>query len=86
MLAEVRDEEIRRVRAAVVRYQAAQDAIQDRIEEEGGPTSAHEHDSGWNRLADRQERAGAWLCILLEKRGRPEDVALVSAIRSSAWP
>lgn len=62
------------MRAAVVRYQAAQDAIQDRIEEEGGPASAHEHDSGWNRLADRQERAGAWLCILLEKRGRPEDV------------
>ena len=80
------DTEIERVTAAVLRYQAKMDAIVDAIDAEGGPQSAHEHDATWKRAAGKLQRAGAWLCVLLRKRGRPSDVSLAAACETGAWP
>lgn len=35
-------------------------------------------------LCEKQERAGAWLRVLLAKRGAPDDIRLAEAIRVSA--
>lgn len=40
----------------------------------------------YSRLANKQERTGSWLMILLRKRGLPEDLRLAEAIRVGAWP
>ncbi len=80
------DTEIGRVTAAVLRYRAKMDAVVDAIDAEGGPQSAHEHDATWKRAADKLQRAGAWLCVLLRKRGTADDLSLAQAAEVGAWP
>ena len=78
--------EIQRVTDAVERYQVRMDAICERIADEGGPQSSHEHDACWKALSDKKERAAAWLCILLRKRNGAEDERFAKAIEMGAWP
>ena len=80
------DIEIGRVSRAVESYRAKMDAVLDAIDAEGGPQSAHEHDATWKRAAGKLQRAGAWLCVLLRKRGAADDLSLARAVEIGAWP
>ncbi len=76
--------EIDRVKKACVRMERE---IQEVYDQMGGPPS---DDAAFNeptrRLLNKQERALKWLAILLRKSGSERDLALASAIDSSAWP
>jgi hypothetical protein len=80
------DTEIERVTAAVLRCRREMDAVMNAIDAEGGPQSAHEHDATWKRAAGKLQRAGAWLCVLLRKRGTADDLSLARAAEMGAWP
>jgi hypothetical protein len=40
----------------------------------------------YTEAADNVQRTGEWLCVLLRKRGRPDDERLAHAIEIGAWP
>jgi hypothetical protein len=43
-------------------------------------------DSEYDKLLEKQTRAGKWLCVLLRKRGTAADLQLAKAVEWTAWP
>lgn len=81
--------QIERCKAAMLRRQAHMDELWRSVSYPG----QDEHiaalggcNGEYCRLSEKQERAGAWLRVLLTKRGKPEDLSMAEAIRISAWP
>lgn len=81
-----RDAEIERVTNAVERYRVAMDTIKWGHRERGGDQGAHEHDAEWLALAAKLERTRPWLCVLLRKRGLPDDLVLARGVAIGMWP
>lgn len=40
----------------------------------------------YGRFLEKQERQLQWFCVLLKKRGMPEDLALIKMINNNNWP
>jgi len=74
------DEEIRRVRAACRRYRARLDEMSEQAYRDRDCCPSCRFGHTYNGLADKLERAAAWLVILLRKRGSDRDLADVKRI------
>lgn len=79
------DAEIERVKSAMRRREAQLSDLRQRTPRGVCCPSCY-HGAAYGRLADQQERTGAWLTILLRKRGTPADAQLAEALRVGAWP
>lgn len=78
------DAEIARQRAALVRLREQMDS--QFPTNPGDCCASCRYGDAYTSVADRFERAGAWLSILLRKRGGFRDYRLARAIEMSAWP
>ena len=82
-------EQIDRCKAAMLKRQARMDELWSSVDypgqDEHGAALGGVHGE-YRALSEKQDRARAWLRVLLAKRGLPEDLRLAEAIRVTAWP
>lgn len=81
-----RDQEIDRVKAAVLRYDQTLRGVDQGERASGGCCGSCKGGLWFHNLSRKKVRASMWLAILLRKRGRPEDFALAHSIDLDAWP
>lgn len=76
--------EIPRVCAALKRHQSRLNEMS--AESRGDCCPACRFGAQWRVAETKAERTASWLCVLLRKRGQPEDMRLSKAIEMGAWP
>lgn len=81
------DDEIRLVRAALLRHRAAVDRMSGEWEDAGGGCCPGcMFGAQYTKATDQFKRTGAWLCVLLKRRGSLKDIRLAGSIEMGAWP
>ncbi len=79
--------EIDRVKNAMRQYSAKLDEMKEEFDAGGGgccPSCAY--GSRYNSVCEQMERTGAWLRVLLRKRGTADDLDFAEGVRMGTWP
>lgn len=82
----LRDKHTELCKAAMVRRQIKMDEMWASVDYPGMCDHAAALGQPYFDLADKQDRAGKQLIVILRKRGTADDLSLARAIEVTAWP
>jgi hypothetical protein len=79
------------LKSAILRVRAWIEKLEDSVSDvcpccQASALGGYGKNSLYGRLLEKQERQLRWLCVLLKKRGTPEDIDLIRTINNNNGP